>query len=429
MLTPPTKLNVLWFIDLDYRYGLKHGGNLRFFNYAKELIARGAQVYFAFNKRADDDEQAKRNFLDELKRNRMLSGHFEFDYKYPRHLSRLSSLMINPALANFVLREFQRPIILETERLIAQREINLCIFSARRFLFVVPHIKCGARVLIDWADSFTLYHLREAAAHLKARAFKKLPTALRYLVENFAQESFYGRRAAANIVVSPVDKRVLDAVNRCASKNRVLLNGTTLPDEAQLRRSNKIPHRLAFTGNMNFPPNYQAALWFIDNVLPLLVRHNPRIKFVVAGANPVEELKMRAGEHVELTGFVEDMNREISQSALYIAPLISGGGFKNKIIEAIANETFVVATPIAVEFLEPRLSELLSVAAAPDEFAEKVLEYLAHPEIFAARLKRAREIVRNEFTWSRRTDELLAIAFESAPAEILTDAKEQTSCA
>jgi hypothetical protein len=34
--------------------------------------------------------------------------------------------------------------------------------------------------------------------------------------------------------------------------------------------------QLIFTGNMDFPPNYQSALWFIDEVFPLLKKSRRR---------------------------------------------------------------------------------------------------------------------------------------------------------
>ena len=55
------------------------------------------------------------------------------------------------------------------------------------------------------------------------------------------------------------------------------------------------------------------------------------------GANPIPALLERASKNVVVTGFVEDLNREIACSEIFVAPLVSGGGFKNKVLEAIAN--------------------------------------------------------------------------------------------
>ena len=135
-------------------------------------------------------------------------------------------------------------------------------------------------------------------------------------------------------------------------RNHTLLNGLSVViPSAQPER---IETRLIFTGNMNFPPNHEAAMWFIDHVLPLIRQHRPEVTLVVAGRNPLPELVAQSGPAVRVLGDVPDMLAEISASSLYVAPLVSGGGFKNKVIEAIACGMFVVSTRRGVEFLDRR---------------------------------------------------------------------------
>src|SRR5205807_1045507 len=115
---------------------------------------------------------------------------------------------------------------------------------------------------------------------------------------------------------------------------------------------------------MDFPPNYESAIWFIDHVFPLLRDHRDA-HLVIAGANPVKELSARAGERVEVTGYREELRQEIARSELYVAPLICGGGFKNKVLEAIASGTYLVGTSMAVEFLGGNAKKLFLVADTP----------------------------------------------------------------
>ena len=161
-------------------------------------------------------------------------------------------------------------------------------------------------------------------------------------------------------MVSPVDKKAIGPVIRYSIQNQNHIEWSAValapPPVA------KIPHRIVFSGNMDFPPNYAAAFWFLDHVLPRIVLRVPDVQFVIAGANPPETLRQRNSKHVLVTGYVEDMNREIARSALYVPPLVSGGGFKNKIVEAIANRTYVIATPMAVEFLDEEPRRLIGVA-------------------------------------------------------------------
>jgi glycosyltransferase involved in cell wall biosynthesis len=173
----------------------------------------------------------------------------------------------------------------------------------------------------------------------------------------------------------------------------------------------KIKDRIIFTGNMDFPPNYRSAIWFIDRVFPLL-RERSSITLVIAGANPVEELIARSGDRIEVTGYVDDLRREIARSELYVAPLICGGGFKNKVVEAISSGTFVVATSMAVEFFDPKVREHLLVADTPQQMAGAILSYLKNPQVFLTKLPSLKSIIDNDFTWESKARELVGIACE-----------------
>ena len=87
-----------------------------------------------------------------------------------------------------------------------------------------------------------------------------------------------------------------------------------------------------FSGRMDFPPNYQSALWFIDRVLPRVTAKEPAVELVIAGPNPVPGLRARSGANVRVTGYTDDLGADIAASQLYVAPMVSGSGFKNKVI-------------------------------------------------------------------------------------------------
>jgi len=403
-----SKLRILWFIELDYRAGLRHGGSLRFFNLAKELIHLGHEIYFVVRRKVGDEAAKRREFLESLKAEGMLTGYYEIEFSYPSARGKVGSLMSHPGIANQLLRKYQSPALVRAKEIIAEKNINLAIFHDRDQLFLLPALRKEIKVLVDWVDCATLYHLREIRLGVRAGRLSVIPKMLRYMADAFAQESYYGKRADLNLVVSPVDKSYLDSINRAPEKNRVLLNGLRL--EAKRCGAGKIPNRIIFSGNMDFEPNYMAALWFIDNVLPLLLKERNDLKLVVAGANPVAELKAKASEYVEVTGYVEDMGEEIARSAVYVAPLVSGGGFKNKVIEAIASGTFVIATSMAAEFLSPNLQQHLLVSETPEEMAKQIISYLDDPEKFEPQLKTLQRIIGSEFTWEKRASELVEIA-------------------
>jgi len=193
-----------------------------------------------------------------------------------------------------------------------------------------------------------------------------------------------------------VDKRFIERFNRQSARNRVLYNGVDFADEPARP---KVHGRLVFSGTMDFEPNYEGAIWFIDRVLPLVRARRPDVKFVVAGANPGSNLTSRVGDGVDVTGYVDDLRAVIASAQLYVAPMVSGSGFKNKVVEALSCNSYVAATPMAVEFLPNEVRDLLLVAEKAEELAARILDFLSAPKEFEDKLRQARSLARSQFTW------------------------------
>ena len=402
------RLKILWLVHLDYHMAEAHGGNLRFFNYGKKLVSAGHDVYFLVRKRGSDDPVEKESHLNALKQQKIITDYFEIEYDRPRLRGKLGHLLFHPALTNRFLRKQQGPIIDAIRKIITSKQINLCICTSRDLLFVLPAIRKEVKTIVDWVDSYFLYHLRDARLHLAEYRPDLALNSLRFLADAFIEERYYGRHCAANLSVSSVDKRYLDFVNGNRVKNHILLNGV---EPQRTDGVVKIKNQIIFSGNMDFPPNYKSAIWFIDHVFPLLKGRDVRL--VIAGANPVKDLVARANEDIEVTGYINDLRHEIARSELYVAPLICGGGFKNKLVEAIASGTFVVATSMAVEFLGSRARNLLLVADTPQQMADAIVAYFQAPQEFAANLEALKKIIDEEFSWENRAREFVEIVCEA----------------
>jgi glycosyltransferase involved in cell wall biosynthesis len=108
---------------------------------------------------------------------------------------------------------------------------------------------------------------------------------------------------------------------------------------------------LIFTGNMTYEPNRQAALFLINEVMPLLTRKLPDAKLYLVGINS-EYLKAFENENVIVTGFVKDIRKYIAKAKLYVSPLPFGSGIKNKVLEAMSMGKVVLGTPVSFEGID-----------------------------------------------------------------------------
>jgi glycosyltransferase involved in cell wall biosynthesis len=143
----------------------------------------------------------------------------------------------------------------------------------------------------------------------------------------------------------------------------------------------EVPHRIAFTGMMDHPPNVDAACFFARDVLPIVRRHVPDAEFWIVGRDPapaVASLTRLPG--VVVTGFVSDIRPYMASAAVLVVPLRFGSGMRNKILEAWAMEKCVVTTRVGVEGLDCRDGEDVAVADSTDALASRVTELLIDPK-------------------------------------------------
>ena len=177
---------------------------------------------------------------------------------------------------------------------------------------------------------------------------------------------------------------------------------------------------LALVGNMDYWPNADAAIWFAQEVLPLLRARTPPAgpasigagapQLAIVGANPgaaVQRLASLPG--VLVTGRVEDVRPYLAHAAAVVAPLRIARGVQNKVLEGMAASRPVVASPQAFEGIRATPGRDLLVGDGADATASLIAEVLdgRHPALGGA----ARQAVEQAYSWPRnlaRLDGLLA---------------------
>lgn len=278
-------------------------------------------------------------------------------------------------------------------------------------------------ILLDLVDDMSL---------LVWRSFRSEPNWIertRYLrAWNFWRQ--YERRnlrAFRNIMVtSPADAL---RVARYAPQAdvRVVPNGVDVEVFHPIAARADAPE-IVFTGVMGFRPNEVAAMHFYRRILPRVKAEIPNVRLTVAGRGPTTRMRslMGADPTVTITGYVEDIRPYIGRATAYVAPMVSGSGIKNKILEAWAMARPVVATPIAVAGLEGAPGETHIVADSPPAFAEAVIRLLKHPDLGEQMGKRARQLVMDRYRWAAQAGRVAAL-LETMTGERPAAAQELSS--
>ena len=159
---------------------------------------------------------------------------------------------------------------------------------------------------------------------------------------------------------------------------------------------------LVFTGSMDWLPNEDAILYFVDSILPLIQQQFPNVSFKVVGRNPSRKLQALAEteKSVRFTGSVEDIRPFLARGSVCIVPLRIGGGTRLKIFEAMAMGKAVVSTSVGAEGLPVRNGENILLADQPRDFAESVISLLKDPNRRQHLGAAARTLVQKNYSWS-----------------------------
>lgn len=150
------------------------------------------------------------------------------------------------------------------------------------------------------------------------------------------------------------------------------------------RKSNN--RDILFWGAMNRPDNYEAAIWFIEKVMPLL--SDLPVRFVVAGNRPPEQLLKYSSERVVITGFVEDEAPLFESSMCFVSPLLTGAGIKVKVIEALSAGIPILTNTIGIEGIPAVDGESYFHCETPEAYAEVIRKiYYGEVDLCALRQK------------------------------------------
>jgi glycosyltransferase involved in cell wall biosynthesis len=255
--------------------------------------------------------------------------------------------------------------------------------------------------ILEITDSIGLNYLRSASKTFSSKwktiyliERNRLLKFEKYCIEKFDKTLF-------------VNKEERDYFN-LPQKTEWLPNGV---DEKLLTYENsdlKYKNYVAFFGKMDYQPNIDAVLWFVKNVLPYL---NKNLKFIIVGAYPKRVVQglPKKFKNIEVTGYVEDPYLILKSSLCVVAPMQTGGGIQNKILECMALGTINIVSSLAAKPIGAEHDKHFLVCDNPKDMANLINKIYEKPKDFEYLKQNARDFIKNNFTWQIYEKKLLDV--------------------
>ena len=176
-----------------------------------------------------------------------------------------------------------------------------------------------------------------------------------------------------------------------------------LPDQRAFHQ----PASFSFIGSLDWMPNAEGLLWFLQRVWRPYKQQLGTATFHIAGRNAPDWLQNLDEERVVFCGEVPSASDFMNQHPVLLVPLLAGSGMRVKIIEGMALGRVVITTTLGLEGIPAVDGEQVLVADTPEEFLAKMTFCREQPEAIMQIGNRAREFVRQHYDRKEKGRQLM----------------------
>lgn len=166
---------------------------------------------------------------------------------------------------------------------------------------------------------------------------------------------------------------------------------------------------IVFCGNMGYEPNVHAAQYLVKEVMPLVWKEVPGTTVLLAGANPKHGVSNLASDKVSVSGYVADIRECYAASSIFVAPMLTGSGLQNKLLEAMAMQLPCVTTSIANDSLGARDGSEVLIGDNAEAFAAHIVSLLRDADKRASLAQSGRQYALDHFSWETSCQQLEAV--------------------
>lgn len=216
---------------------------------------------------------------------------------------------------------------------------------------------------------------------------------------NRLKEVEFGIFRSVDCVMTPSCEEVKVIKEAVPSANvREVLPYFYVPDPISENGSFSNRHEMVFVGGFGHTPNVDAAIWLVNEILPLVWKRLPRAHLMIIGSNPPDAVTSLAGERVEVVGYVPEVEPYYARARMSVNPLRYGAGVKGKIVASLRSGVPVVTTPIGNEGIGLRDGIDGFIGESPEALAERIIALYQDDSLCSQFADAGRSVIRRQFS-------------------------------
>lgn len=201
--------------------------------------------------------------------------------------------------------------------------------------------------------------------------------------------------------VSEEDRAEFDGVPTKAGRTQPVIPIAVDPLE-RTPLARRDPFRVTFLGGLHWPPNAEGVRWFAERAWPAVARAVPRAVLTVVGKGSLGRYDAGGwASRIEVTGYVDNVDPYVAETAVFIVPLQTGAGMRVKILDAWCWGLPIVSTTVGAEGIRTSDGDDVLVADDPATFAEHVIRVLDDAALAARLSEGGRSAVEEWYDWRK----------------------------
>lgn len=213
-------------------------------------------------------------------------------------------------------------------------------------------------------------------------------------------ESTFYKYGAGFWACSLADLQEIENMNKKKIKGTLVPNGvdTDYKTYVQIKKN---PKNILFCGTLDYAPNKEGLLWFLQKVWPKVKNDIRDPHLTIIGQGNSDYLKnLPIDSSIKIIGSVRDVTPYYEENFVSIVPLLNGSGTRLKILEAMSYGNPVVSTSIGTSGIDVKNGKNILIADDPNDFANAVIKLIRNIEIADKLRIDARDLVVSTYDWS-----------------------------